>query len=794
MDRLYKYIKQYAVLAVCFIVALFAMKTLEVILTMITGTVTSLSGLVYGNLIPAGFIIGITFLIFFLISLFSKKTALYVSAVLFGIMLLTETGLSIYYATTGILMGKELIIRPLWEMIHTVKSALNIWMIIGVIVFFIAYLFVTVWFSKKNIGKPIVFALILLVACSIPLFFTIRTNQDKAVINKTLYCVRECITKTELMEGMELSLTKTDYNPAVVKKYLEMFPERQVIDNECPLERKDDIKNVLGPYFKKSDVKPNVVVIIVESLGTDLFGVNENGYCYTPFLDSLSKHSLLWVNCMATTPRSFGAVPAVTGSVPHGLKGFQFGNIPNHNSLFTILADNGYSTNAFYAGNFSFDRIYDYLVAQNIDYMSPFYEEYKKDKSKDRDGTYWGYHDDVMFQKSMQIIEKQGKKPSLDLFVTISQHEDLQLCDKNRQKRFYDEAKGINPSSGMIGKMASTLYADDAIRHFMNRYNAYDKEGNTIFIITGDHSMNLDANNPLDAYHVPLIIWSPLLERPARFEAVVSHNDITPSLLELLKNNYGIHMPETVSWVSDGIDTLPGFHSNIRNYFLHYSRELKDFVWNDMYYTMADAEHPVSRIVEGVKIEPLDNQEIAKDLSEKFKTMVYVDNYVYSNNKLTKSPILGEKFEMIKMVKLVDSVYCASKPEKPSVSKPKSTLIYSEKIDGKYDEIKLVMTSDIMYTGHVWQDATMELVVECIGNKMEKVYSWDYILKYVMSRYPTVGKWQKMELTKIISVNNSNGFELKVYMIPTHKDEMWDPEHTVTLKNVNINILGLKNQ
>ena len=790
MERFYRYFRQFAVLAICYIVTVFIVKGSELLINV--GKVVSLSGFVYGNLISCGFVAAVVFLFYFLISFFSKKSAVYVSSVLFGAMALTELGLSIYYATTGILMGKELIVRPLWEMIHTVKSALNVWMIIGVVVFFIAYIVVTVRLSKKNVGKPIVFALVLLIASSIPLFFIIKTNQDKAVVNKTMYCVRECIKKTEIIEGMELSLTKTDYNPSIVKKYLEMFPGRQVIDNEYPLERKDDIPNVLGPYFKKSDVKPNVVIIIVESLGTDLFGINDKGYCFTPFLDSLSKHSLLWVNCMATTPRSFGAIPAVTGSVPHGLKGFQFGNIPAHNSLFTILENNGYATNAFYAGNFSFDRIYDYLVAQKIDYMSPLYEEFKKDKSDNRDGTYWGYHDDVMFGKSMDIIEKRDDRPSLDLFVTISQHEDLQLSDKNRQKRFYDEAKAINPSLG-LGKMAATLYTDDAIRRFVRRYNDFDKDGNTIFIITGDHSMNLDANNPLDAYHVPLIIWSPLLEKPARFDAMVSHNDITPSVLALLRDNYGIETPETVSWVSDGIDTLPGFHSNIRNYFLHYSRELNDFVWNDFYYTWSDAEHPVSRIVEGVKLEPVDNQEVANDLSDKFNTMVYVDNYVYSNNKLTKSPILGDQYEIIKMVKVVDSIYCASKPEKPSVSKPESTLIYSEKFHGKYDEIKLVMTSDILYTGHVWQDATMELVVECTGDKMENVYSWDYILKYVMSRYPTAGKWQKLELTKVISVNNSKDFELKVYMIPTHKDEMWDPEHTVTLKNVEIELFGLKN-
>ena len=90
-----------------------------------------------------------------------------------------------------------------------------------------------------------------------------------------------------------LNLTKIEYDEAKIQEYRNIFPKREVIDNQYPLEVKDNIDNVLGPYFQETKRKPNVVVIIVESLGADLFGINEYGYTFTPFLDSLSKHSLL---------------------------------------------------------------------------------------------------------------------------------------------------------------------------------------------------------------------------------------------------------------------------------------------------------------------------------------------------------------------------------------------------------------------------------------------------------------------------------------------------------------------
>ena len=777
MEKFYRYFKQFAVLAICYIVTIFVVKSGELLIN--ASTVASLSGFVYGNLISCGFVAAVVFLFYLILSIFSKKSAVYVSSTLFGAMALTELGLSIYYASTGILMGKELIVRPLWEMIHTVRSAISIWMIIGVVVLLIAYVVLSVWLSKKNIGKLTSFIVAVVVLVSIPLFFLINTDQDKIVVNKTLYCVRQCIKS-------DFDIASADYDVDVANKYLEMFPEREVIDNQYPLERKDNIDNVLGPYFKKSDVKPNVVVLIVESLGHDLMR-------FTPFVDSLSQHSLLWMNCMATTPRSFGAIPAITGSVPHGLKGFQFGEIPNHNSLFTILAQNGYSTNAFYAGNFSFDRVYDYLVAQNIDYLSPFYSEYVNDKSNEKDGTYWGYHDDVMFKKSMQIIEqREDSRPVLDLFVTISTHENLKLCDQDLQKKYYDEAEALNAAPNLVGLMAAMLYTDDALRHFVKSYCDNDKGGNTIFIITGDHSMNLNDNNPLDAYHVPLIIWSPLLEKPAQFDAMVSHNDITPSVLALLRDNFGLETPPTVSWVSDGLDTVSGFHSNVRNYFLHYSRELRDFVWNDYYYTMDNKSHPVSRIIDGVNLEYIDNQDLSEELKDKFETMVYVDNYVYSNNKIIKNPVLdnNKDFDLIKKISLSDSIYCASKPEKPSVMSPQSALIFQKEMSGNYSEIKLVMTADIKYTGQVWQDAFISLVVESYGEGMDRVYSTDYISKYIMNRTPEAEKWQKLEMSKMISVSEVKNFELKSYLLPTFKDDLWNPDHSVTLKNVEIKVFA----
>ena len=179
----------------------------------------------------------------------------------------------------------------------------------------------------------------------------------------------------------------------------------------------------LSQYFNDSDTKPNVVMIIVESLGNEWMGTNNSISPLMPFLDSLSKKSLYWKNCMSTTLRSFGAVPAITGSVPCGIRGYQFGNMPETNTLLGILKSNGYETNAFYSGEFYFDCVAEYLISQKIDYMSNFYAEYKNDNDKTK-GNYWGFHDEFLFDKSIEILNDK-KSPMFNLFITISTHDDI---------------------------------------------------------------------------------------------------------------------------------------------------------------------------------------------------------------------------------------------------------------------------------------------------------------------------------------------------------------------------------
>jgi hypothetical protein len=98
----------------------------------------------------------------------------------------------------------------------------------------------------------------------------------------------------------------------------------------------------------------------------------------------------------------------------------------------------------------------------------------------------------------------------------------------------------------------------------------------------------------IERYHVPLIVYSPMLKKPQAIKSVSSQFDIAPSLLAYLANNYGLQSPADVTWVGTGLDTEPSFR-NLHVIPLKQTRtELSDFVSGSVYlaqgrlYALAD--------------------------------------------------------------------------------------------------------------------------------------------------------------------------------------------------------------
>jgi uncharacterized sulfatase len=175
---------------------------------------------------------------------------------------------------------------------------------------------------------------------------------------------------------------------------------------------------------------------------------------------------------------------------------------------------------------------------------------------------------------------------------------------------------------------ASILYADNSIRDFIKNYSSRSDFNNTIFIITGDHRMpEIPMETKIDRYHVPLIIYSPLLKHAQTFSAMSSHLDITPSILSLLKHQYHLKTPSVATWMGHGLDTSSSFRNTQAYPLIQTKNDLVDYIMNDYMLNGND----LYKIENNMRLEPVDDDNKKAELKAAFA------RFRLKNNKLSST-------------------------------------------------------------------------------------------------------------------------------------------------------------
>lgn len=567
------------------------------------------------------------------------NASLLIPAVIYGTILLLQVILVIYAFFSGKPLDKEIFMRPFKEIYTTVDSYGNVlfFIIVGIL---LVWLFS--WLSVKlarEAGRNLrIFAM----SCGAVLLMSVfmiyhpyrlygrNTQDNRFIINRALYFIYEDINYNHSQT------LKHETDPVNLKEFISEFPGWQTVDTLFPFLRYDNTPDVLSPFFLTGKNKPDIVIIICESLGRGISGPEAWSGSFTPFLDSLAAHSLYWENCVSSAMRSFGILPALLGSLPNGNTGFQFGEMPAHQSLVSLLRYNGYATNMFYAGYYEFDNARLFMERQGTDHLAPMYEEYKASGYREKFANDWGYADGLMFRKSLGWLSSEGTSPRLDIYVTLSAHNDLDIPGKDK---YIDSAQAINDrldterrikNNNVIGHLASFVYADDALRQFFKTYSTLPGFDNTIFIITGDHYIpNFGIASRLSLYHVPLVIWSPLLREAAKFESLVSVTDVTPSLWSMLSSVYNLNKPDYVSWITGGLDTAVNFRSGKKILLMQDNRDSREFIYNDYFFTYDS----VYTINDKLRLDPAPAG-IRDQVTAKYRLFSSAGSYVYNRNRL----------------------------------------------------------------------------------------------------------------------------------------------------------------
>jgi cellulose synthase/poly-beta-1,6-N-acetylglucosamine synthase-like glycosyltransferase/phosphoglycerol transferase MdoB-like AlkP superfamily enzyme len=408
-----------------------------------------------------------------------------------------------------------------------------------------------------------------------------------------------------------------------------------------------DSTDVLSPFFSKQTIKPNFVFLVVEGLGRAFS--NKDAYLgsFTPFIDSLSNHSLYWSNFLSEGGRTFAMLPSIYGSLPFGKNGFlELGDqMPAHLSLFNILKENGYQCNFFYGGDATFDNMDKFVKMDGgtVYDEKTFSSNYVK-MPKSKSGFTWGYGDDQVLAK-LNEVNKNAEGSTLNAVMTLSTHSPfivneqdkyLNLFEQRMQQLNFTEAQKEDHRRYQ-NQYATILYMDNSISNFINNYKNRPDFKNTIFIITGDHRMpEIPMSTKIDRYHVPLIIYSPMLKRSQTFKAVNTHFDITPSLLSFLKDQYNFKVPQEATWMGSGLDTAHYFR-NIHAYPLMQTKnDITDFIMGE--YMLHNDD--LFKISDKMYLDPIDNDKEKSKLKAAFASFKQKNTIIVKGASLMPDSLL----------------------------------------------------------------------------------------------------------------------------------------------------------
>ncbi|WP_405396877.1 sulfatase-like hydrolase/transferase [Maribacter sp. Asnod2-G09] len=535
--------------------------------------------------------------------------------VLLSFVLIFEALLTAYYCTTLVPLGSDILGYSYEDIKITIANSggfmISVYLLMGIAILISLFLILYRITSKvyHRISKMYPFTIVLFSLFMASLF----TDGKPINQNKVQYlAVNVYNTSTE-----DNSYTSTE---------------------EYPLVQSANIENVLGEYFDLKEEKPNIVFIMVEGLGRDFVGEGAEYGGFTPYLDSLTTKSLYWENFLSNTGRTFGVLPSLLGSLPFGKSGFmELEEYPNKLTMFSVLKNNGYHTSFYQGTNSSFDKVDRFLTSENVDFVldkSGFGSKYQK-QAEDAAGSSWGYPDMELFKKSLSF-ERSANQPRLEVYMTISTHEPF---IPPNQDLFEGKVKNILANGSFDSRVekviakndnvfATLLYTDDAIKWFMESYKKQPNYENTIFIITGDHRLiPIPQRNNISRFHVPMIMYSPMLKTTRKMSSVSSHFDITPSILALLSNSYELKMPKKVAWMGGALDMETAFRSTKNIPLMRNKNELKEYISGEKLYTDGD----IMELDEDMNISSAFGGSAIETILERFKS---VNHYVTTENKI----------------------------------------------------------------------------------------------------------------------------------------------------------------
>lgn len=282
--------------------------------------------------------------------------------------------------------------------------------------------------------------------------------------------------------------------------------------------------------------KPNIVIIVIESMSTHKSSLMFDELDTTRFLKQLSTESLYFPNYYASARTTARAMFSIITGIPDVNEYFKTSSRDPYTIDQNLVWNNfdGYTKLYMIGGNANWANIRG-VMSNNVSGLTIYDEGYWKSPRMD----VWGISDHDLLQEANVLLETQ-KEPFISLIQLASFHTPFTVPDGIADLDY------TIPNDEYLAKYAfdskqeylALKFCDYALKKFFESAKKSSYYDNTIFIITGDHGMSqvspsvelTYSNLSLHEFQVPLIIHSPKYFPQAKImKQTGGHIDIFPT-------------------------------------------------------------------------------------------------------------------------------------------------------------------------------------------------------------------------------------------------------------------------
>jgi phosphoglycerol transferase MdoB-like AlkP superfamily enzyme len=388
--------------------------------------------------------------------------------------------------------------------------------------------------------------------------------------------------------------------------------------------------------------KPNLVIVMLESVGVVGLGSQGNIAKATPYIDSIINKSTYFENFYVHKPGTAASVfSSITGLADVDNQKTASRNLRAIDQKIIFDQFDGYEKLYFLGGSANWANIRG-VFQSNINDLK-IYEEGSY-VIEDR-ADVWGIDDYDLFKESDKVFRDlhTANAPFVAYVQTATNHRPFSVPENKEAFRPLTE-KDIDEvtlkESGFISlaQLNALRYLDFNVHVFLRRAKESGYYENTVFAFFGDHNTSMNTTEAfkkefdlgIQVHHVPLFIHGSKFLKPQKINNTAKLADLFPTLATIAKSDY-----TNFTLGSNALDTLKTDSFGFLYLKINGEPGL-GLIQNDFYFTKTNYNNSTS-LYKLSDEEQKDVTDIFPNVASKMDSLItsyyHSTKYLYYNNK-----------------------------------------------------------------------------------------------------------------------------------------------------------------